>query len=62
MLTYTIERWNSEATKCLQILATSQTFAEAESAYADAVAKYPSELIMLSHGARVIRKSIDVEL
>jgi hypothetical protein len=48
---FTIERLATPDT-----IASKETFAEAQTAYVDAVAQYPGELVMLCHSARVVRK------
>jgi hypothetical protein len=59
---YTIERWTNDGAQRLEVLASGESFADAKIAYEVAIESKPDELIMLCHGAKVIKKSLDVKL
>ena len=59
---YTIERWTNDGAERLEVLASGESFADAKIAYEVAIESKPDHLIMLCHGTKVIKKSLDVKL
>lgn len=59
---YTIERWTNDGAQRLEVIASGESFADAKIAYEVAIETKPDDLIMLCHGAKVIKKSLDVKL
>jgi hypothetical protein len=59
---YTIERWTNDGAQRLEVIASGESFADAKIAYEVAAEERPDDLIMLCHGAQVIKKSLGAKL
>jgi hypothetical protein len=59
---YTIEHWTNDGTQRLRVIASGESFADAKIAYEVAIEDKPDDLIMLCHGPKVIKKSLDVKI